>query len=135
MSQSSSAPEPSFPAASTRPPTILVAEGDPGYRERLRAALERRGFIVLTAARGSDAITIAQACQGEISLFLADRNLFGMSGRDTADLIQASRPSLQVAFLVEPGAQPGTRDDAPCFLKESSDDLGPLVAGVFELVS
>ncbi len=79
--------------------TILLAEDEDTVRTVAAAALERRGYRVLTAVGGDAAMAISQAFTGRIALLVTDVVMPGMSGRTLADRLVAQRPGLQVLFV------------------------------------
>ena len=61
--------------------------------------LQRRGYTVIEAANGSDAISKSHAHTGPIDALLTDVVMPGMSGRRVAELLQVARPSLRVIYM------------------------------------
>src|SRR5262249_29240616 len=105
-------------AAGAGSETVLLCEDDPQVARLVRSILERRGYRVLEAGGGETAIALALAHPGTIDVLLYDVDMPGMSGRELADRIRASRPGVKVLFisgyaddaivrpgLVAPGAQ------------------------------
>jgi two-component system cell cycle sensor histidine kinase/response regulator CckA len=79
--------------------TILIAEDQHDVRRVASAALRRRGYTVLEASGGEEALRIVRAHSGPIELLLTDVVMPGMSGRQLADAVQALRPSIRVLFV------------------------------------
>jgi two-component system, cell cycle sensor histidine kinase and response regulator CckA len=79
--------------------TILVVEDEKAVRDLTVKMLQRLGYEILTAASGTEAIQIVQTHAGSISLLLTDVVMPNMSGRQLADVIARSRPSIKVLFL------------------------------------
>ncbi len=79
--------------------TILLVEDEDLVRQVARRILEMRGYTVLEAASGQDALLVSQQTQGPIHLMLTDVVMPGMSGGDTAERLQAQRPELKVLFM------------------------------------
>jgi two-component system alkaline phosphatase synthesis response regulator PhoP len=65
---------------------ILVVDDDPHSREIVRAYLESRGFAVMTAARGEEAVGLLEAIRP--ALVLLDVMMPGMDGWEVARLIR-----------------------------------------------
>src|SRR5262249_3461528 len=86
--------------------TILVAEDEDAIRRLARDVLTARGYTVLTAADGAQALEAARRHDGAIHLLLTDVVMKGMSGRDLARRLTLSRPHAKVFYLS------GTTDDA-----------------------
>jgi len=83
----------------TRGETILLVEDEPIVRRFVREALTGLGYQVLEAANGPDALQRAAAYAGPIHLLLTDVVMPGMSGRQLAEQVGASRPDLRVLFM------------------------------------
>lgn len=79
--------------------TILLVEDEPLVRSFAKRALERRGYHVIEAANGGEAIRASAEFRGEIHLLLSDVVLPHRSGPDIAAELLASRPGLQVIFI------------------------------------
>jgi PAS domain S-box-containing protein len=91
--------------------TILLAEDDPQVRAIAARILSDRGYRVLPAADGLEALRTADAHAGPIALLATDVVMPGLGGRGLAETLRSRRPSLAVLFLsgypeggVEPGA-------------------------------
>jgi two-component system, cell cycle sensor histidine kinase and response regulator CckA len=74
--------------------TILLAEDDPQLREMARRILSARGYHVLAAGSGREAVTIARAHTGPINLLVSDVVMPEMNGRELAATLTAERPGL-----------------------------------------
>ena len=79
--------------------TILVVEDEKSVRDLTVRMLQKLGYAVLIASGGAEAIEIASAYTGAISLLLTDVVMPGMSGRQVADQLLGSRPGLKVLYL------------------------------------
>ena len=79
--------------------TILVVEDESAIRELLVRALRARGYHVLQAADGRDALEVAAAHDGKVDLLLSDVVMPRMSGPDAARLLKVARPGLRTLFM------------------------------------
>jgi CheY-like chemotaxis protein len=79
--------------------TILVVEDEEGVRNLVRKVLETRGYVVIAAEGGEEALTLANAHDGVIHLLLTDVVMPGMSGRDLAKYLAPVRPETKVLYL------------------------------------
>jgi two-component system cell cycle sensor histidine kinase/response regulator CckA len=79
--------------------TILIVEDETAVREVARAMLQRRGYQVLVASEGDQAMRIANRHAGRIDLLLTDVVLPRANGRVVAERLTASRPEMRVLFM------------------------------------
>ncbi len=96
--------------------TILLAEDEDGVRELALATLERRGYYVLSAPSGEDAIKVASTYDGTIHLLVSDVVMPGMKGPELAQRLRAMRPGIKVLFVSGYAADVVTSND----LREAS---------------
>jgi YesN/AraC family two-component response regulator len=61
--------------------------------------LQMRGYQVLEAPNGTDAIRLVENHQGPIDLMVSDVVMPGMGGRQLAEKIVALRPEIKVLFV------------------------------------
>ena len=83
------------------PATILVVEDEPAVRHLVRSLLRRRGYTVLEAGSGVDALKVWNdpAHREQIALVLTDMVMpDGLSGLDLARRLRAEKPELSVVF-------------------------------------
>ena len=85
--------------AATTTATILIAEDEDGVRQLAVEALLRRGYRVLQAATGEDAIKAAAAYESTIHLLISDVVMPGMKGPELADRLRAMRPGIRVLLI------------------------------------
>jgi len=85
------------PAAGTG--TVLVVEDEGELRALATEVLGIAGYSVLSAARPSAALEIARQHAGPIHLLLTDVVMPEMSGRDLADRLVQTRPSLKILYM------------------------------------
>ena len=86
--------------------TVLLTEDEDSVRVVATAALERRGYRVLSAADGESALALSRAFPGRIDLLVTDVVMPGMHGRELAEQLEQLRPGLRVLFVS------GYNDDA-----------------------
>jgi PAS domain S-box-containing protein len=79
--------------------TILIVEDEPAMREVTGRILKRRGYQVISAASGREAVEIATGHPGDIHVLLTDVVMPQMLGKEVAERIQALRPGVQVLFM------------------------------------
>ena len=79
--------------------TILVVEDEEAVRKLVRATLERRGYRVLVASGGPEAIQIARTYDGPIDLLLTDLVMPQMSGAEVAEAVHLQRSETKVLFM------------------------------------
>lgn len=79
--------------------TILLAEDDPAVRELARHILQGRGYTVLEARNGSEALQLAVHHPGPIHLLLTDVVMPGMHGKALATELSRMHPGLKVLFM------------------------------------
>lgn len=79
--------------------TILLIEDEDDLRSYVRTILEGRGYSVLDAANGAEALELANGNRLEIDLILTDTVLPGMSGQEIADELRLARPELPVVQM------------------------------------
>jgi two-component system, cell cycle sensor histidine kinase and response regulator CckA len=79
--------------------TVLVAEDEEGVRQLAIESLERRGYRVLSAASGEQALAIAGNYDGTIHLLLTDVVMPGMKGPELAERMRAMRPGIRVLLM------------------------------------
>jgi PAS domain S-box-containing protein len=79
--------------------TVLVVEDQEEVRRLIHKLLKARGYNVLVAANGTDAIRLAQEYCGRIQLLVTDVVMPGMSGREVGRTLGTSRPEMKVLYL------------------------------------
>ncbi len=95
--------EPAEERAAQRPSsgaeTILVVEDEARVRRLIADVLAGRGYHVLEAPRGPDALRIAQRHKGPIHLALVDVVMPEMSGPELIRQIAPARPEMRVLYI------------------------------------
>ncbi len=79
-------------------PTILVVEDETAVRNLVLVTLARRGYRVIAASSGQEALSLAAAA-GQVDLLLTDANMPGMTGIELVTALVAERPTLQVIVM------------------------------------
>ena len=92
---------PEKPASGHEPgsETILFVEDEQSVRELVTEYLAARGYQVLDAADGMQALEIAAAHKGKIQLLITDVVMPRLSGRELASRLAATRPDLKVLYI------------------------------------
>ena len=78
-------------------PTILLAEDDSSMRAYLARALERVGYQVVTADRGTDALRLIES--ERFDLLLTDIVMPEMDGIELAQKAAVIAPEMRVMFI------------------------------------
>jgi signal transduction histidine kinase len=79
--------------------TILLVDDERGIRELFRRTLESKGYRVLIAADGQEALVAAKACSGRVDLLITDVVMPRMGGADLATELMKTHPSLRVLYI------------------------------------
>jgi CheY-like chemotaxis protein len=79
--------------------TILLVEDEDAVRTLVRDALRARGYAVLEASHGHEALLISERHAGRIDLMVTDVVMPEMSGRELADRLALVRPGLRVLYM------------------------------------
>src|SRR5581483_326118 len=87
------------PAVARGAETVMVVEDEPGVRALACAALDARGYRIIEAREGNEALEIAKGHAGPIDLVVTDLVMPGMSGRQLAGRLSALRPESRVLYM------------------------------------
>jgi CheY-like chemotaxis protein len=79
--------------------SVLVAEDDEAVRTLVRVALSKRGYRVLVAANGGEALLLCERHPGSIDLLLTDLVMPGMGGLELFERLVLLRPQLRALFV------------------------------------
>jgi CheY-like chemotaxis protein len=79
--------------------TVLVADDEEGVRRLASRILRTRGFAVLEAASGAEALLVARAWHGRIHLLITDIVMPEMNGWELAKRLQEERPGLETVYM------------------------------------
>jgi two-component system cell cycle sensor histidine kinase/response regulator CckA len=79
--------------------TILVAEDEDAVRALTCRILRKRGYHVLEARDGREAVQIAQDYEGEIRLLVTDVIMPNVGGRELSENLARLKPTVKVLFM------------------------------------
>jgi signal transduction histidine kinase len=79
--------------------TVLLVEDEPGVRKLVGEVLRSRGYTVLDAGDGVEALRVAGGYEGPIDLLVTDVVMPHLSGRALGEHLTALRPALKVLYL------------------------------------
>jgi PAS domain S-box-containing protein len=79
--------------------TVLLVEDQDQVRELTKRLLEVRGYRVLVAASGPEALQLAEGHTGQIQLLVTDVVMPGMSGREVGLLLAPTHRDMRVLYL------------------------------------
>jgi CheY-like chemotaxis protein len=79
--------------------TVLVVEDEDSVRLLLTQILRRRGYQVLEASSGAEALSIFERQAGEIHMVLTDMVMPAMTGRELANRLAQIQPDVKVIFM------------------------------------
>ena len=79
--------------------TLLLVEDDKALRMFATRVLREKGYLVLEAGVGAEALMVAKGHPGPIHLLITDVVMPGMSGREVAEQLVAARPRTKVLFI------------------------------------
>jgi PAS domain S-box-containing protein len=81
------------------PETILLVEDEEAVRTIVSKILQNKGYTVLEAHHGHEALQICKDYEGPIHLMVTDVVMPHMSGRELAERLTFLRPELRVLFM------------------------------------
>ena len=76
-----------------------MVEDEDGVREAMTEYLRRRGYAVLAAGNGADALNVCSRFRGNIDLMVTDVVMPGMSGPELAQHLLEQRPGTRVLYV------------------------------------
>ncbi len=79
--------------------TILLVDDRDEVREVMAGALERHGFLVVSATDGLMALSLARELETPVDLLVTDLTMPGLGGRELAEKLRVDRPDLRVLFV------------------------------------
>ncbi len=92
-------PRTAGPLSTSGTGTILVVEDEPAIRALAKRVLEGRGYRVIEAGSGKDALERVRAEEGPINLLLTDLVMPDMPGTELACRLEEMRPGVRVLFM------------------------------------
>jgi PAS domain S-box-containing protein len=92
---STTQPEPAAAGAGV----VLLAEDDRAVRRLMSSELRRRGFVVLEARHGGEALQICKQYSAQIDVLVTDVVMPTMNGVDLAASARPLRPDMAVVFM------------------------------------
>jgi CheY-like chemotaxis protein len=113
--------------------TVLVVDDEVAVLSATRRLLERRGYKVLTAESGAEALQLAQHADVPIDVAILDLRMPGMSGVEAFDPLVAAQPRVRVilssAHGLDADAQALLARGAADFVRKPFrvDDLGTAI--------
>ncbi|GLC25173.1 hypothetical protein rosag_16860 [Roseisolibacter agri] len=93
------APGPTDGVAAPRRETILLVEDERAVRAAARRLLERRGYVVLEAQHGADALLVWREHRHAIDAVVTDIRMPEMGGLELVSLLRAEAPALPVVYV------------------------------------
>jgi two-component system cell cycle sensor histidine kinase/response regulator CckA len=78
--------------------TILLVEDEPAVRALAAQVLRGRGYTVLEAINGEEALRLVKGLEPEIVLLVTDVIMPQMNGKELADRLQAIHPALKILY-------------------------------------
>jgi CheY-like chemotaxis protein len=89
----------------TRPPyaqgmeTVLLVEDEDLVRRVVASILRKKGYTVLEARNGQEALSLCAHTQGQIDLLITDVIMPEMNGRQLANRITQKHPEMAVLYM------------------------------------
>jgi CheY-like chemotaxis protein len=87
------------PAVNTSGKTILLAEDEAAVREVVTKILEKKGYTVIPAIDGEDAVNKFTEHKDSIDMLLFDVMMPKKNGKEAYDIIKQARPGIKVLFM------------------------------------
>jgi PAS domain S-box-containing protein len=79
--------------------TILLVEDEEAVRSMVSKVLQNKGYTVLEARHGNEAIGMSERYEGSINLMVTDVIMPQMSGRELAQRLAPLRPEMRVLYM------------------------------------
>jgi two-component system cell cycle sensor histidine kinase/response regulator CckA len=79
--------------------TVLLAEDEDAVRNLTKRALQSRGYTVLDARDGPDAVSVSRSHAAAIDILVTDIVMPHMNGRDLARVLVSERPDMRVLLM------------------------------------
>ena len=79
--------------------TLLVVEDEKTFRDLLRDGLQAKGYNVVEAANGLDAIRLVERFGGEIHMLITDVIMPHMSGPELVSILRKKSPAMHILYM------------------------------------
>jgi PAS domain S-box-containing protein len=79
--------------------TVLVVEDEESVRALACRILRERGYVVIEAADGIEALRLAENHAGQLHLILTDIVMPGMSGKNLVSNLETARPGIKSLYM------------------------------------
>ena len=118
--------------------TVLIVEDEAAVRALAKTALARKGYRVLEAANGGEALLLCESERSPIHLLVTDVVMPGLGGADLARRLAPLRPDMKVLFISgyadQAAARHGTIEPGAAYLEKpfSLDALARKVREVLD---
>lgn len=86
-------------SSSARKTTVLLADDESAIALLFEFDLTRRGYCVLKALSGQEALKLSSEFQAPIDVLLTDWNMPGLSGDDLARQLLLERPAIKIILM------------------------------------
>lgn len=109
--------------------TVLLVDDDAQLRGIVARMLEGRGYRVVRASGGEEALRLANGDNGRIDLVLSDLMMPGLGGRDLVGRVRELQPTASVLYMSgytdDAAVRRGVLDQSAAFIEKpfSSDEL------------
>jgi two-component system, cell cycle sensor histidine kinase and response regulator CckA len=114
--------------------TVLVVEDEELVRKLIAEELSRRGYRVLTAPNGVDALTLARTHEGRIDLVVTDVIMPEMGGLELTQRLTALLPGIRVVYMSGYSERAVTDDVGPWPLLQKPFSTGALAGKIREVL-
>jgi two-component system cell cycle sensor histidine kinase/response regulator CckA len=102
--------------------TILLVEDDSGVRNLTRRILTSKGYHVLDAGDGMEAMDLCSRSDGAIDLVIADIVMPGMGGKELIQRLSSVCPRIKVIYISGHGSSDvlgrGGAEAGACFIQK-----------------
>lgn len=79
--------------------TVLVVDDDEAVLSVAAKVLSRGGYSVISASGGHEALELAEAAEGQVSLLLSDLMMPEMSGRELGEIFEGRYPETPILYM------------------------------------
>jgi PAS domain S-box-containing protein len=79
--------------------TVLIAEDESSVRALIARVLRERGYTVLEAPDGMEALRVARDCSGNIDLIVTDVVMPKLSGTELVSQLETTKPGIKALYL------------------------------------